>query len=326
LETLKTLRLTRLALSIFVVLGLACASDALGSGSIQGSVTAAATGGPVGGLSVCAEENFVGGVSSGCTATDTEGHYRIDGLAAGANYQVEFSALGALNYLTQYFHGKEGLGRWDPVTVVDGSTTEAIDAVMNPGAQISGHLTERGSGAAAVGVEVCVLDPAPNPRAEEFERCARSDQAGEYTIRSLPTGTYIVVFAPHRPLSEEVMFAEQYYAQTSDRAAATTLSLTPPQTVSGIDGRLVNTLRTKLLRVPAAHTVTRHAWARVAFRFSAGIPVRGFLCKRDRGSWRSCRSPQSFRLPLGRHTFRVRAVGLTGLKGPIALWRFMIGR
>ncbi|HWC49284.1 MAG TPA: hypothetical protein VG448_10425 [Solirubrobacterales bacterium] len=317
-----------LATALFLCLlgTLVGAPAAFGSGSIEGAATAAGTGTPVAGLSVCAEENRVGEVSSGCTTTDPAGHYRIDGLAAGARYQVEFSALGDLNYLTQYFNRKEGLDNWDPVAVVDGSTTGGIDAVMNPGAQITGHLSERESGRPAASVEVCVLDPAPNPRAEEFERCSLSDVAGDYAVRSLPAGTYIVVFALHRPLGDLGIFEEQYFASTTDRAAATKVAVAPPETVSGIDASLVNTLRTSFHHVPGLRTVTSRAWARVGFRFSARAPVQGFVCKRDRGPWRSCRSPQRFRVPPGSHAFRVRAIGPHGLEGPISLWRFRITR
>ena len=278
---MKRLSVVGFAISTCLVGSLLGASGAVASGSIKGTATAAGSGTPIAGLSVCAEEDSASGVASGCTATDAEGRYRIDGLPAGANYQVEFSALGDLNYLTQYFKGKEGLGNWDRVTVADGSTTEGVDAVMNPGAQIGGRLTEQGTGAPAIGAEVCILDPAPNPRAEEFERCAQSDSKGSYTVRSLPAGTYIVDFAPHLPLGREGVFEEQYYRATTVRASATPISLAPPETVSGIDAILVNTLQTSFLRVPALNTVTRRSWARVGFRFSVRAPVHGFLCKRD---------------------------------------------
>jgi len=325
----KQLPLAVVAVCLCLIGGLAGAPDAFGSGSIEGTATAAGTGAPVAGLSVCAEENFVGGVSSGCTTTDAAGRYRIAGLVAGNHYQVEFSALGELNYITQYFNRREALGSWDPVAVADGSTTAGIDAVMNPGAQIAGHLSERGSGRPAAGVEVCVLDPAANPRAEEFERCVSSGPASDYAVRSLPAGTYILVFAPlHRslPINVEGTFVEQYYASKTTRAAADRISLAPPESASGIDASLVNTLRVSFLHVPSLRTVTNRAWARVGFRFAADAPVHSFVCKRDRAPWRPCHSPQSFRVRIGSHRFRVRAVGLAGREGPTALWRFQVTR
>src|SRR5690349_1052165 len=104
------------------LLGLS-AGTVLASGSISGTVTDASNGARIAGLSVCAEENFLGGVNGRCTNTDPAGHYSIAELAAGTNYQVEFTAMGGpLNYLTQYWQGKEGLDNWDAVTIEDGVT------------------------------------------------------------------------------------------------------------------------------------------------------------------------------------------------------------
>jgi Carboxypeptidase regulatory-like domain len=321
---MSRLRNVFVALSITAAVGLLPAASALAAGSISGTATAAGTGAPIAGLSVCAEANFVGGVASGCTATDAAGNYTIGGLPARSDYQVEFSALGNLNFLTQYFQGKEGLDNWDRVAVNDGATTAGINAAMNPGAQISGHVGEQGTEAAAEGVEVCALDPAPNPRAEEFERCAKTDGAGNYVVRSLPGGTYVIVFARYRPPVDSVPFAQQYYANATTKQTATPISLAPPETRAGIDASLVNRLQVNLFRAPGFRTVTRHRGVRLGFRFHAQVPVGSFICKRDRGPWRACRSPHRFWAPLGRHAFRVRAISLAGDKGPITLNRFRV--
>jgi hypothetical protein len=83
--------------------------------------------------------------------------------------------------------GPRGGGRW--------RTTTGINAQVRPGAQIAGHVAEQGTGASLARVEVCILDPAPNPRAEEFERCAFTDAAGNYAVRSLRAGIFSVVFS-----------------------------------------------------------------------------------------------------------------------------------
>ena len=314
------------AVSLFGVGLMAPATPAMAAGSIAGTATAAGSGTPVAGLSVCAEENRVDGVSSGCTRTDASGHYVIVDLPAGPRYQVEFSSFGDLNFLSQYYHGREGIDNWDPVVVSDGASTEGVDAVMNPGAQITGHVKEDQMGAPAAGVEVCALDPAPNPRAAEFERCATTDSAGNYVVRSLPTGTYVVVFARYRPPVDSEKFGELYYSESATKATATPISITPPETREGIDATLVNRLRVALVSSGGPRKLTRHRGVRVRFRFSAQLPGAGFLCKRDNRSWRHCKSPQRFWAPIGRHAFRVRAVGPSGLMGPIAKTRFRIVR
>jgi hypothetical protein len=82
----------------------------------------------------------------------------------------------------------------------------------------------------------------------------------------------------------------------------TTISLQPPPAVV-IDGR--NKFKAR-------------------FRFFARnhVQVRGFACKIDRRPVKRCRSPKSYRVGIGRHVFRVRAIGWTGLKGPPAVARF----
>ncbi|HET9154511.1 MAG TPA: hypothetical protein VFN85_10390 [Solirubrobacterales bacterium] len=56
------------------------------------------------------------------------------------------------------------------------------------------------------------------------------------------------------------------------------------------------------------------------FRFFAlhHAQVRRFLCRMDDRPLRPCHSPRLYRGGLGRHVFRVRAVGWTGLRGPVA--------
>lgn len=313
-----------LALSITAAACLLSAASALAAGSISGTATAAGTGAPIAGLSVCATEF---GLGSRCTATEAAGHYTIDGLSAGSKYQVEFSTLpfSDLNFLTQYFQGKEGLNNFDPVTVNDGTTTAGIDAVMNPGAQIAGHISEKGTEAPAEGVLVCVLDPAPNPRAQEFERCAKTGDDGNYVVRGLLAGTYIVVFSRYIPPFDSEPFAQQFYADATTATTATPITVAPPETRSGIDAILVNRWRIKLRPENGFHTVTRGRGVMLGFRFSAQVPVAGFACKRDRRPWRPCRSPHRFFAPLGRHAFRVRAIGPAG-EGPVALRRFRVTR
>lgn len=62
------------------------------------------------------------------------------------------------------------------------------------------------------------------------------------------------------------------------------------------------------------------------FRFYSRDGARGFICKPDRGRWRKCHSPLRYWVPVGGHVLRVRAIGTTGLRGPIATARFRVYR
>ena len=72
------------------------------------------------------------------------------------------------------------------------------------------------------------------------------------------------------------------------------------------------------------NSVTRHRRIRARFRFYSRDRPRGFLCKPDRRRWRRCHSPLRYWAPIGRHVLRVRAIGQTGLRGPVTQLRFMV--
>jgi hypothetical protein len=78
------------------------------------------------------------------------------------------------------------------------------------------------------------------------------------------------------------------------------------------------------IQIPLRRQI-HHKRGNVLIRFHAYGRVRRFECGVDRGHFKSCRSPWRRRMTVGRHIFRVRAIGLTGLRGPIASEEFFIG-
>jgi hypothetical protein len=60
-------------------------------------------------------------------------------------------------------------------------------------------------------------------------------------------------------------------------------------------------------------TALRAATRSARFWFSASEPVQGFLCQLDKGDFKPCGSPRTYkRLKPGRHAFRVKAVDVAG--------------
>jgi hypothetical protein len=53
-------------------------------------------------------------------------------------------------------------------------------------------------------------------------------------------------------------------------------------------------------------------------------PVRGFACKLDGGPLKRCCALKTYLVGFGRHLFRVRAIGWSGLKGPVATAPFRV--
>jgi hypothetical protein len=71
------------------------------------------------------------------------------------------------------------------------------------------------------------------------------------------------------------------------------------------------------VRLPSNRAVDEHR-AKVLIRFFARGRNHGFVCKFDKRRYRRCHSPKRYRVGVGRHVFKVRAIGVTGLRGPVA--------
>jgi len=79
------------------------------------------------------------------------------------------------------------------------------------------------------------------------------------------------------------------------------------------------------LRLPSRRALDERR-ARVIVRFFANGPVRRAECKIDHRRFHRCHSPTHFRIGMGTHELRIRAVGMTGLRGPAAVKRFWTGK
>jgi Ca2+-binding RTX toxin-like protein len=69
---------------------------------------------------------------------------------------------------------------------------------------------------------------------------------------------------------------------------------------------------TRFLRRPAKFVYSRTGRRKVSFAFASTEAGSSFRCKLDRGPFKPCRSPRSYRLALGVHTFRVLAIDTAG--------------
>ena len=159
------------------------------AGSISGSVTDAGTAESIEGLEVCAYPLSEEWETWFCENTDAAGEYKIDGLDPD-EYAVEFWGR-PLNYVPQFFDGKEGWWEADPVLVGGFDVTE-IDAEMVLGGKIEGSVEEAGTGNPIDEVVVCAWTIS----SEEFGGCTESDLLGEYALKGMPAGAYEIEFWP----------------------------------------------------------------------------------------------------------------------------------
>jgi hypothetical protein len=199
-------------------------------GSITGSVSDETTDEPIAEIEVCAIDSQ--GLSQRCVLSGDDGTYALHGLRSG-NYNVEYEGWNRVNYLTEFYEDTDVWAQAVDLTVSAPETVSGIDAKLAPGAQILGHVSEVGTGVPLEGLEVCAEDVAGG----EGGACAWTDSAGDYAIRSIPAGTYVVGFAiEYLPFAGRT--AAQWWKGASSPEEATVLTLTPPQTMTGIDAQL----------------------------------------------------------------------------------------
>jgi hypothetical protein len=85
--------------------------------------------------------------------------------------------------------------------------------------------------------------------------------------------------------------------------------------------------RTRLTAHPPAVVRSHRRWRRIAFRFASDEAGSRFRCKLDRGPYRGCSSPRSYRVETGRHAFRVFAIDPAGNHDPTpGVFRFRVVR
>ena len=194
-------------------------------GSISGHVTNS-NGDPLAGVNVSAQTVTCCTIGAGAT-TDATGDYTIIGLPTG-NYQVQFTASGT-GLVSEYYDNKTTAAQATPVAVVAGADTPAINASLEQGGSISGHVTNsNGDPLANVNVSAQTLPCCSGPSG-----FASTDAAGNYTINGLPTGNYQVQFTPSFGGSSGLL--GEYYNNKTTAAQATPVAVvqvpTPPRSM-----------------------------------------------------------------------------------------------
>jgi hypothetical protein len=201
-------------------------------GSISGRVLDEANDQPIEGLWVCAWAEWV----SRCGPTDAAGDYIVNGLPSD-DYIVEFRSENIVNYLLEYYDNTDDFGLSTHVAVTAPAVTPEIDAKLAPGAEILGRLTVTGTGEPIRRELVC----AEEPGFEGWQQagCDVTDDSGNYAIRGLPAGTYIVSFGlEYAPDFGGLLVRGEWWHGAPSREEAEPITIAPPETRGGIDGHL----------------------------------------------------------------------------------------
>jgi hypothetical protein len=215
-------------------------ADLVEGGAIKGAVTAEVGGNPLSEVEVCAISTGALTVKS-CDETDSLGGYELHSLPTGP-YKVGFWGHGqSAEYAPSYYNGQSSLALSTPVAAVAGETVSEIDATLAKGAQVRGTVAAA-SGAPLAGVPVCLFVAT----ALTAQSCTETDPAGGYFFPGLTAGGYQVGFSLAQGEvaaggidgAAEDGYLSQYWKGAESRSEATTISLLPGVTATGISARL----------------------------------------------------------------------------------------
>lgn len=204
---------------------------------LEGTVTAMEDGLPVKGVEACAYNSE--GWIAGCDWTATDGSYSIKVWGAG-EYEIEFrSGKSGRNLATQLYDHVDRIDEAERFPVSPSEVIGGLDADLEPGSTISGHITHSTAGEWQEEIQVCSIDA----MTDEIWTCVWSNRAGDYALRFLSPGPYKVVFAPERTFPETEVevpsgFPTQFWDYTTNLATANIVSLDAGMSVSGIDAWL----------------------------------------------------------------------------------------
>jgi len=197
--------------------------------TISGTVTSADPGSaPIAQAGVSAYDTT--GTQVGSAVTDDAGAYTVSGLNPG-QYTLEFTGPWGSNDAEQWWGPAISQPTATYFTVGSHASLTGYDAALTDGATISGTVLGAGSPPTPLeNVGVVAL-----PSAGGYPYFGQPAADGTYSIIGLPVGTYDVFFAAS---GFDIPQSDQWWSNSTTQGAATPVSVTTGQVVTGIDATL----------------------------------------------------------------------------------------
>ncbi len=151
--------------------------------------------------------------------TDENGDYKVEKLIPGL-YIVKANAR---DYLPEFFDNASHLAEAFPVQANADSEATGINFQLGHGAVINGSVFVDDSVTVLPGALVAAIRKTTNTK-----RFAIADSNGNYSLRSLPQGAYVV-------LASSGGYYPEYYDDAKSEIDAELLNITPPDTTEKID-------------------------------------------------------------------------------------------
>jgi len=215
---------------------------AVGTGSVSGTVTAAAGGAPLAGVCVSAHLTDINSTLVATVATAGDGSYTLSAVPVG-NVNVHFSDTGscvggvAANLVGQWWNSQPSLSTAVTVAVADSVTTTGVNAALVAGGSISGTVTAATGGAPlnaiCVGAFVLGVDAL-------LVSSTATAADGTYTLTGVPAQNVLVEFfaSGQCPGGTPANFEGQWYNNKLTAGTADSVTVTAGTTVAGISAAL----------------------------------------------------------------------------------------
>lgn len=218
---------------VVAALAVVWAPAAVQAAAITGTVSDETTHAGIAGVEVCpTPQPYTFEVA--CAKTDSSGHYYVGGLAP-TQYKISFSAwVGNLPYVSEQYDNKPMMSEGDLFTLSSAGEVRQLDVELAPGGSIGGTLRDEETGQTIAGMAACARSDG-----DGYERCAKSDAAGNYRVNGLPSGEYSVWYEGWN----QVNYLREFYEDVETWSQATRIPVTAPGAVSGIDAELAQGAR-----------------------------------------------------------------------------------
>ncbi|HET9197982.1 MAG TPA: NosD domain-containing protein [Solirubrobacterales bacterium] len=246
----------------------------------------------------------------------------IGGSSSGNENVIDGSAGPAIEVVEEAGEA----GSWTEITRNHGSgngglfidlKTGANEGVVSPAISSALKTSAEGTGAEP-GATIRVFRKASGEAGElqSFLAETVADDSGNWKATySVPGGTIVAATQTKETGATSELSTATVPADPSDpcKDALPAAQCAPPAGPPVTTPPPPATPDTKITKAPKAKSSSTTA----KFKFKSTVAGSGFECKLDKGKFKKCKSPKTYKkLKPGKHVFKVRAVGPTGVKDP----------
>jgi uncharacterized protein (DUF2141 family) len=171
--------------------------------------------------------NWVPGVNNVTTSPD--GSYTLGGIPTGS-YKLFFRGNQA-GFISEWHNDQPTAEQAAPIGIVAGQTVPGVNAILAPGATITGTVTDANTGLGIAGIQVDVTDTNGYGLPEMWGLFTAGD--GTYSVKGLASGSYRVCFS-----SGTSGYIGKCYNNKAQNVDADPVSVTVPNITANINASL----------------------------------------------------------------------------------------